>query len=199
MSLTPDTELRASIDRQVAAITAALHGAGSTLSADADPADQAAEHRELLRQLAALRDRVARAQRELEEPGVLRAELATLLSFAATLRADVENLQARRQQVIEALARAELVAREAGERLAAEREAALRRRDVLQAKVVQMAEGIARGDRHQCRRTVPVVALDRDVTVCSVGVATPKRRFRSQQFWLVTLTETRDDVLAIRT
>lgn len=191
-------ELRASIDRQVAAITAALHGAGAAVSGEAESAEQS-EHRELLRQLAALRDLLARADRDLDEPRVLRAELATLLSFATTLRIDAEDLEARRRQAIERAARLELAAREEGERLAAEREAALRRRDVLQAKVIQMAEGLARGDRRQCRRTVPVVALDREVTVCSVGVATPKRRFRPQQFWLVTLTEARDDVLAIRT
>jgi hypothetical protein len=198
MAAADPAELRASIDRQVAAITAALRGADAAMSAEAESAE-AAEDRELLRQLAALRDLVARAQRELVEPRVLRAELATLLSFATTLRADAEDLEAGRQQAIEHAARAELAAREEGERLAAEREASLRRRDVLQAKVVQIAEAIARGDHRQCRRTVPVVALDREVTVCSVGVATPKRRFRPQQFWLVTLTETRDDVLAIRT
>lgn len=191
-------ELPALIDSQVAAICAALDDAAPAL-AEAGPAGQDAEHRELLRQLAALRDRVARARRELREPRALRAELATLLSFAGTLRADAESLRSARQETQELLAHAELAARQEGERLAAEREAALRLRDVLQAKVVQMAEWIACGDEHQCRRTVPVVALDSDVTVCSVGVATPKRRFRSRQFWLVTLSETRDDVLAIRT
>jgi hypothetical protein len=191
-----DHELRASIDREVALIARVLADAAPT---EPDSAGQAAEHRELLRQLAALGDKVRWAQAEIDEPRALRAELATLLSFARTLRADAENLQATRQEARELVARTELAARQEGERAAAEREAALRRRDALQAKVVHMAEGIARGDRHQCRRTVPVVALDRDVTVCSVGVATPKRRFRPRQFWLVTLTEARDDVLVIRT
>lgn len=192
-------QIRASIDRQVTATIAALGRATPIPSGGGDSDELAAVHRELLRQLTALRERVARAQHECAEPRVLRAELATLLSFAGTLRADAEELQAQRRRAVELITRAELAERQEAGRLAAQRQEALRRRDVLQGKVVQMAEAIAHGDRRQCRRTVPVLALDRDIIVCSVGVATPKRRFRPRQFWLVTLTEARDDVLAIRT
>jgi chromosome segregation ATPase len=191
-------ELGASIDGQVAAIVTAL-GHPATGSEGSDPADQLAEHRELVRQLGVLRERVAQARAQIGDPRELRAELATLLFFAQTLRSDAESLRARLREELEELARERRAARLRRERLVAEREDALRRRDALQARIVQAAETVARGDRTECRRTVPVITFGEGLTVCSIGVRTPKRRFRVRQFWLVTLTDTRDDVLVRRT
>jgi chromosome segregation ATPase len=191
-------ELRASIDREVLAITSALSNAGLALGDD-EPGTGAAEHLELRRQLGAVRDRVAAAGSQIADPRELRAELATLLSFACTLRTDAEALLARLRERVEELAREQAAARLARQRHAAEREELIRRRDALQARIVQAAGGIAAGDDTECRGTVPVIRLDEDLTVCSMGVATPKRRLRSRRFWLVTLTESRDDVLVRRT
>jgi hypothetical protein len=190
-------ELRGSIDRQVAVIVSALSDLAVS-PPEGDPATHLAEHRELVRQLGVLRDRVSRAQSELNDLRTLRAELATLEFFARTLRTDVENLRASAHEAREEAARQERAALLELERSAAQREEALRRRDALQAEIVQLAEALARGDRRQCRRTVPVLALDEGVTVCSVGVATPKRPFRPRRFWLVTLTGRCDQVLARR-
>ena len=186
------------MDCEVAAIVAALTIPPAELQDD-DRGAQLGEHRELLRQLGALRDRVAQANAQISGPRELLAELATLLSFARTLRTDAESLRARLREAIEELARQETAARLERARRAAEREQVLRRRDDLEARIVGIAEEIARGDRAQCRPTVPVITLGQDVTVCSMGVASPRRRFRSRQFWLVTLTDTRDEVLARRT
>lgn len=186
------------MDRQVAAIVTALTVPRSEFEDD-DGGAQLAEHRELLRQLGVLRDRVAQAEAQISDPRELLAELATLLCFARTLRTDAERLRARLREAVEELARQQTAARLERARRAAEREQALRRRDELEARIVGMAEQIARGDRAECRRTVPVIALGQDVTVCSIGVASPRRRFRSRQFWLVTLTDTCDEVLARRT
>lgn len=187
-------ELDAAIEHHAVAIVAAL-AAPASASAHGNPAGQLAEHQELARQLDALRGRVARARAQIADPRQLRAELATLLFFASTLRADAENLRARLGEELEQLARQQLAARVERQRLAAERQEKLRRRDALQAKIVRAAEGMAHGDRTECRRTVPVIALDEGVTVCSIGVRTPRRRFHFSQFWLVTLTDARDDVL----
>lgn len=191
-------ELFAAMDCQVAAIVTALNVPPSEF-ADVDGGAQLAEHRELVRQLGALRDRVARAKAQICDPRELRAELATLLSFARTLRIDAEGLRARLREALEELVRQQAAARLERTRRAAEREQVLRRRDDLEARIVRAAEAIAQGDRAECRRTVPVIALDQDVTVCSMGVASPRRRFRSRRFWLVTLTDTYDEVLARRT
>src|SRR5207248_7365609 len=164
-----------------------------------DSATQLAEHGKHVRQQAALRDRVAQAESQIRDPRELRAELATLLCFAKTLRTDAETLRATIREALEELERQRTAARLERERLTAEREEILSRRDTLQARIVQTAEGIARGDGNECRRTVPVIAFDQRVTVCSVGVASPKRRFRFRQFWLVTLNDARDDVLVRRT
>ncbi len=171
---------------------AALHDAAS---ASEDPVSQLDEHRELLRQLGALRDRVARAPTEISERRELRAELDTLLSFAKMLRADAELLGARRREEVAEVVRRESEALHQRKMVAAVRQEALRRRDALQAKIVRTAQGIAKGDPTECRGTVPVVTFDTGVTVCSMGVASPKRRFRSRRFWLVTLTDAWDDVL----
>lgn len=191
-------EVGGSMDREITAIVAALDGPSST-PGETDPATRLPEHGELVRQLGALRDRVARASAQIGNPSELRAELATLLFFARTLRADAERLRATVREALEEIVRAEAAARLERERLVAEREAALHRRDVLQEKIVRTAEGIAEGDETECRPTVPVIRLGEGVTVCSMDVATPKRIFRSRQFWSVTLTDARDDVLARRT
>lgn len=188
-------QLGSAIDRQVGEIMAALADWASAGGQD-DATVHLAEHRELVRQLGALRDRVARARSQIGDRRELHAELATLLSFARTLAADAESLRARLYGEEEERERLQAQAGLERERVAAQRLQVLRRRDALQASIVQTAEGIAGGDRSQCRRTVPVVALDHGVTVCSIGVATPRRRFRSARFWLVTLTDTRDGVLA---
>jgi hypothetical protein len=188
-------ELRSSIDREVAAIVAALT---DPAGGSEDPAAQLEEHAELVRQLSALRERVSRAEARVCDARELRAELATLLFFARTLRSDAEILRATFRKAVEELARQQTAARLERERLAAERQKALRLRDALQARIVQTAEEIAQGDRTECRRTVPVITLDQGVTVCSVAVATPKRRFRTRHFWLVTFTDGWDDVLVRR-
>ena len=72
--------LRGSIDRAAAATEIVLAG---------HPPE--AEHQELCRQLAVLRERVARAQHRDDDPSAVRAELATLLFFAKTLEADIER------------------------------------------------------------------------------------------------------------
>src|ERR1700684_2091253 len=72
----------------IARLTASIHRAAAEteialterlpVSGDADPRSPLLEHKELCRQLGALRGRVARAQDGSEEPRALRAELATL-------------------------------------------------------------------------------------------------------------------------
>lgn len=178
----------------MAEIASALAGLADELE-DQDAPASLAEHRELVRQLGALQDHVARAKSGIPDPRALRAELATLLSFARTLRDDAERLSAGLCRAREELERQQAAKRLERERRADQREAALRRRDALQAKIVRAAEGIAGGDGGECRRTIPVIPLEQDVTVCSIAVATPQRRFRSRRFWLVTLTDTGDEVL----
>lgn len=191
-------ELGVAIDREVAGIVVALSERAPALG-DENPAGQLTECQELVRQLGALRARVAQAGAQIGDPRALRAELATLLFFATTLRSDAERLGERRREALEQLAREQRAACLESERLVAEREDALRRRDALQAKIVQTAERLTDGDRSDCRRTVPVITLGEGVTVCSVAVRSPKRRFRFRYFWLVTLTDARDGVLVIRT
>ena len=77
--------LRAAIDRAAAATEITLAGQPPASAFD-DQSSRPAEHEELSRQLAALRERVAVAEGRDEGPLALRAELATLLSFAKTLR-----------------------------------------------------------------------------------------------------------------
>lgn len=156
------------------------------------------EHRELCRQLAALRQRVGRARSELTDPHELRAELATLNFFAQTLRADADRWQTQAHQALEDLARREAAVRAERERLAAERDELLRRRDALQAEIEQAAAAVADGTRGECRRTVPVIQFADAVTVSSITVSTPRRRFRALRLWLITVSEDRDGVLIRR-
>ena len=113
--------LRVSIDRAAAASELTLTGDPPT-SEDDDPRSPLAEHRELCRQLAAVRERVALADDRNEGPRALRAELATLLFFANTLEADTDNWRSTLGERIDELERQRTAARRERERLAAERE-----------------------------------------------------------------------------
>jgi type VI protein secretion system component VasK len=177
-------QLRAAIDREAAATDVMLSEHPST-SADL------ADHRELRRQLAALHTEVARALCQSQAQPALRAELATLLSFARTLRTDAEAWRAALQAGLKALARE----RQAS---AAEREALLRRRDDLQSSIDAAAARIARDNGGECRGTMPCFPLGEAVNVCSVTVLSPRRRLRLQRPWLVTLNDARDEVLVRR-
>lgn len=149
---------------------------------------------ELRRRLGSLRERAARAEADLTDPRELRAELATLSYFAETLRADAESWHSTLHEALEELARHEAAARRERARAAAERDALLRRRDLLQARIDDAAAGVARA-RGECRRTVPVIRLADQVTVASMTVSLPRRRFRATRLWLVTLSSDRDQVL----
>jgi hypothetical protein len=153
---------------------------------------ESAEHEELSRQLGALRERVALAEHRNEGPRALRAELATLLFFALTLQADAENLRSALQDQVLEVERRRTAACQERERLAAEREKLVRRRDVLQSTILQTAVRVAQQYRGECRRTVPVVTLGEGLTVCSVTVSCPRRGLRFAKQWLVTLTGSHD-------
>ncbi|MGH2881581.1 MAG: hypothetical protein ACRDPA_02580, partial [Solirubrobacteraceae bacterium] len=184
--------LKASIDRAAAAAEVTLAG-HQPASADDDPCCRpAAEHKELCRQLAALRERVARAECRNAGPGMLRAELATLLFFARTLQTDVDTWRSALEAQMQQLERQKTAARKEREGLADEREKLARRRDALQSTILQTAERMAKQYRGECRRTVPVVTLGEGLTVCSVSVSCPRRRFRFAKLWLVTLTRSHD-------
>ena len=177
-------QLRAVIDREAAAADVMLN---AYPSASADVAD----HRELRRQLAALHTEVARALCRSQAQPALRAELATLLSFAKTLRTDTQAWRAAFQDGLKALERE----REAS---AAEREALMHRRDDLQSRIDATAARMAHDTGGECRRTMPCFTLGEAVNVCSVTVLNPRRRFRSERPWLVTLNDARDEVLVRR-
>jgi hypothetical protein len=184
--------LRDCIDRAAAATESTLAGGPGASERD-DPV-----RKELSRQLAALRERVAAATRGNEDPAGLRAELATLLSFAHTLQADAGNWRSALQGRIEERERQRTVARREREREAAERELLARRRDALRLRIVQTAARMAQRDGGEYRRTLPVVTLDEGLTVCSASVSYPRRGLRLAQYWLVTLNASRDDVLIRR-
>jgi hypothetical protein len=189
--------LTVSINRAAAATEIALTE-HLPVSADGDPRSPLVEHKELCRQLAALRDRVARAQYGSEEPRALRAELATLMFFAETLQADADTWRGVLKQRIRELERQRAAERQERERLAAQRAQLVRRRDALELTIGQTAARMARHNGGECRRTVPVFSLGEDLTVCSVSVSWPRRGFRFAKRWLVTLNGSRDDVLVRR-
>jgi hypothetical protein len=164
--------LTVSIDRAAAATEIALTGR-LPMSGDGDPPSPLVEHRELCRQLAALRDNVARAQYGSEEPRALRAELATLVFFAETLQADADTWRASLEQRIKELERQRAAERQERERLAAQRAQLVRRRDVLELTIGQTAARMARQKGGECRRTIPVFTLGEGLTVCSVSVSWP--------------------------
>jgi hypothetical protein len=183
--------LRASIDRTAAATGITLAG-HPPASADDDPRSPPAEHKELCRQLTALRERVALAEHRNEGPIALRAELATLLSFARTLQADADNWRSALEEQIEELERQKTAARKQREKSAAEHEKLVRRRNALQLTILQTAAGMAQQYRGEWRRTVPVLTLGEGLTICSVSVSCPRRGFRFAKQWLVTLTRSHD-------
>jgi hypothetical protein len=185
--------LRVSLDREGAAVDTALAKRPS-MSEDGYPRREWAEHKELSRQLVGLRERVARARSRSQDQLALRAELATLLSFSKTLRADAENWRAAFEDGLKVLERQETARRQERERLAGEREALLQRRDALQFTIAETAERVAHENGGDCRRTIPVFRLADAVTVCSVAVLSPRKGFRSQRWWLVTLNDSRDRV-----
>ncbi len=189
--------LRVSIDRAAAATEIALLG-HPWPSEDDEPGPPLAERKELSRQLAALRERVAVAERGNEDPAALRAELATLLFFAKTLEADADNWRSTLEGRDKELEWQRTAARRDRERLAAEHEMLVRRRDALQSRIVHAAARMAQRDRGECRRTLPVFTLGEGLTVCSVSVSCPRQGLRAAKHWLVTLNESRDDVLVRR-
>ena len=189
--------LQAAIDREADA-TDRLLGGQLLCARDAEPGSGPTELTELDRQLSALRARVARALRRDDGQLALRAELATLLSFAKTLRADAEACRAAFDEALRGIERREQEARAERERLAAERGALVRRRDALQVQIDQTAARMARDAGGESRRTVPVLTLAAGVTVCSSIVVGPRRRFRSDKRWLVTLNDTRHHMVIRR-
>lgn len=189
--------LTVSIERSAAATETALNER-LPVSGDGDPRSPLVEHKELCRQLAALRDRVAQAQDGSEEPRGLRAELATLVFFAETLQADADTWRGALRERVQQLERQRAAERQERERLAAHRARLVRRRDVLELTIGQTSARMARQDGGECRRTVPVFSLGEGLSVCSVSVSCPRRGFRFAKRWLVTLNDSRDDVLVRR-
>ena len=183
--------LNVSIDRAASAteFTLAVHPPGS---GGGDRRWPGAEQKELRRQLAALRERVALAQSRSEGPRALRAELATWLSFARTLQADADHWRSALEQTNEELERARSAARRERDRLAADREKLVRRRDALQSRILQTAARMAQQHCGECRRTIPVFTLGDGLTVCSVSVSCPRRGLRLAKQWLVTLSRSHD-------
>ncbi len=204
MGVDPQTDLfceiarsTVSIDRAAVATEMMLAECLST-SDDDDPRSPLAEHKELCRQLAALRDRVVRAQYGSNDPRTLRAELATLLFFARTLQADANIWRAALIERIKELERQRAAERQERERLAAQREELSRQRDALRFTIDQTAARMAQQNRGECRRTLPVFTLSEGLTVCSVSVSCPRKGFRCAQRWLVTLNGAHDHVLVRR-
>jgi chromosome segregation ATPase len=183
--------LDASIDRAAAVTETTLTG-HPPASEDDGPHSLGTEQKELARQLAALRERVALAKQRSEDPHGLHAELATLLSFARMLQADAEKWRSALQDRTEELERDRIAARREQQRLAAEREELVLRRDALQSTILQTAAEMAQQNRGEWRRTVPVITLAQGVTVCSVSVFRPSRWFRFGASWLVTLSRSYD-------
>lgn len=190
--------LRVSIDREAAAAEKTLNDHPSA-SDDDYPRWGWVEYKELSRQLDALRGHMARAGSRSRDRPALRAEFATLLPFAKTLRVDAETWRAALECGIKELERKETAAREERERLARERAALTRRRNALQLTMDQTAGRIAQENGGDCRRTLPVFKLGEALTVCSVTILTPRKMFRSQKLWLVTLDGARNHVRVRRT
>jgi hypothetical protein len=189
--------LTVSIDRAAAATEIAL-AERLPVPGDGDPPSPLMEHKELCRQLAALCDRVARAQLGSEGPRALRAELATLAFFAETLQTDADTWRGALKQRIRELERQRAAERQERERLAAQRAQLVRRRDALEFTISHTAALMARQNGGECRRTVPVFTFGEGLTVCSVSVSSPRIGFRFANRWLVTFDGSHDDVLIRR-
>jgi chromosome segregation ATPase len=187
--------LLVSIDRMAAATGIALGGDSAALQGD-DSHSGLTEHKELCRQLAALRERVVHAESQHhDDPPALRAELATLLFFAKTLLSDADTWRTGLVERAKEAERETAAARQEQERLATEREELVRRRDALQRAIDQTAKGLAQRDNGEARRTLPVITLVEGFTVCSMTVSIPRKGVRPAKRWLVTLNESRDQVL----
>jgi hypothetical protein len=186
-------ELRLAIDREAAA-TALMLTRDRSAPEDERLQWGVTEYRELRRQLSALPEHVARAESRNQDPEWLRAELATLLSFATTLRTDAERWRAARHEACVELERQEATARQERERFAAERAQLVRRRDALQLGIEETGNRLAQANGGECRYTLPIVTLGEGLTVCSVTVSAPGGWFRSSRRWLVTLNDSRDEV-----
>jgi hypothetical protein len=119
--------LQASIESAAAATEVTLASCPPASAGDG-PRSPPAERAELRRQLAALRERVALAEDRREGPQALRAELATLLSFARMLQADADHWRSALADEIEQLERRRTAALRKQERSAAEREQLAQRR-----------------------------------------------------------------------
>ena len=196
--------LTAAIDRAAASTDLMLNDHASA-GEDDYPRWGVADHRELNRQLVALHQCVARARSRGEGLLLLRAELATLLSFAKTLRADAqawrqalpEGLKELERQRAAARAESEWLAAES-KRRAAERAALVQRRDALRWQIAQTARRMAQDSGGECRPTLPVFRFGQDLCVCSVSIKSPRRGFRPGRWSLVTLSESGNEVVVRR-
>jgi hypothetical protein len=204
----PERSLVSEIARIQAAIDREAQSADRMLNDHPCAAEQdhpqwgASEHQELSRQLGALRERVACARSRDQDQRGVRAELATLLSFAKTLHADATAWRAALAIGLEErereLKRQDAAARAEGRRLAAAREALVQQRDALQSQIDEAAARLVQDNGGERRRTMPVITLGEDITVSSVTVACPRGRFRSDKRWLVTLDAARKAVVVRR-
>jgi hypothetical protein len=186
--------LRAAIDREAASTVWMLNAHPSAREHDY-PRWGAEEHRELCRQLAALDERVARAHSRGEDRLLLRAELATLLSFARTLRDDAAAWRAALPAGLREVRREQAAARAERERVAAERAALIERRNGLRRQIGQTARRMAQDSGGECRPTLPVFRLGEDLSVCSMSIKSSRRGFRAGRWSLVTLNESGDEVV----
>ncbi len=201
MGLATHTELEeliAQIECAAEAAEIAL-GACRPTPGGADDASVLIEGRELRRQLGALRARVSNALDAGDGPRAVRSELATLLFFANTLEADADTWRAGFEHALREHEERAAAARRKQERLAAERRELARRRDHLASAIRDTAAHLAHPEASECRNTLPVFTLCAGLTVCSVSVSWPRRRFRFPKHWLVTLNEAHDDVVVRRT
>ncbi len=189
--------LRAAIDRDSAAIDVELNAHPSAVEPGYPRWGHAAHH-ELGRQLAALRGSVARAVLQSRDELMLRAELATLLPFARTLATDASAWRAKLDDGLRYVERREAAARADRERAEAERSALMRHRDALQSGIDRAAGRMERDNGADCRRTIPVFALSEGATVCSISVRIPRRGLRTEKRWLVTLNDSRNEVVIKR-
>lgn len=202
MPAEPHTDVRAEIARLRTAIDHEATSATRTLT-ELPPEHgfargETPEHRDLNRQLSALEEHVSRAESRSEDQLLLRAELATLLSFATTLRVDAARWRSALGDHLRELERQAAAAREQQDTVAAEREALVRQRDALRSQIDHAANRMAQATGGECRRTIPVVTLGEHVSVCSISVRSPRRGFRPGRSWLVTLNSSRDEVLVRR-
>jgi hypothetical protein len=138
---------------------------------------------------------VALAEERNIDPWGVRAELATLLFFARTLRDDADNWRSALAEQVKELERQRIAACRERERLTAEHEKLVERRDTLQSTIVQTAARMATQYHGECRRTVPVITLGDGLSVCSVSVSWPRRGLRLAKQWLVTLNSSHDVLL----